>query len=47
MFKRLIESILAFLYFILFYGVVILAYTFSNTPLGNWLKEKSKALAPE
>jgi len=47
MLKQAIESILSFFYFILFYSVIILAYIFSNTALGNWLKKKASALAPE
>jgi len=47
MFKRAIYKILAFLYFILFFSVVILAHIFSDTRLGNWFKKMVNALAPE
>lgn len=47
MIKKLFYNSAVFLYFILFYSVVILAYLFEGTALGKWFKRKVQVLAPE
>ena len=47
MFKQAIESVMAFLYFILLYTFILLAYIFAKSALGSWFKKKANALMPE
>jgi len=47
MLKQAVESIIAFVYFILLYSFIAFAYIFSNSALGSWFREKANALMAE